>query len=712
MPPGIAANAMLEPTYNLLLVAASVLLAVLCGYVAFGITRRMAASRGGLRAGWLVTGALVLGWGVWAMHFVGMLAWHVDMAIGYAPGLTALSLVPAVLGAGLALVLAAGGPLRGLRLWLAGCSLGVGVGAMHYTGMAAMRMDPVLVWNRPLVALSIAYAVLGATLTLWVSMRLWRQRGRRHQRTQWLAAGLLGGTVAGMHYLAMAAAQVRVGSVCTSAGSPLHGMPLAVVILIISAVLLGGTLLASSLHARLARQRRQAERALCVARQQLALRQYQDELTGLPNRVMLMRHLQTQLQRTRASDQHFALILLRIDGIERLQQALGAAAGDAALRALVVQLQRCLDQRGMLARISESSFAVCSDAVRNADSVARLTHELLRRVREPTEVLGLRASLGARAGAVLAPADGNEPELLLQHALAALRSAAESAADFVFYQREHQRGVHQRIALAAELREAIACGQVQAHYQMIWDVQARCPRGAEALARWQHPLRGWVAPAEFVSLAEAEGLAVELDWAMLVTVLRQLRAWDAENVTAGAIAVNLSAPTLVRADFIPRLEALCAEYGLVPGRLRFELTESSAMGAAPQVREHMAQLRARGCSVLLDDFGTGYSSLAQLRHLPLTALKIDQSFVRGAEHNRADREIVEAIVTLARSLRLGAVVEGVETAWQVDWLTGLGVEALQGYFYAHPEPAARYAALLAEHSAARVRAAPLVRAVS
>ncbi len=196
---------------------------------------------------------------------------------------------------------------------------------------------------------------------------------------------------------------------------------------------------------------------------------------------------------------------------------------------------------------------------------------------------------------------------------------------------------------------------------------------------------------------------------MLVTVLR---AWDAENVAAGAIAVNLSAPTLVRADFIPRLEALCAEYGLVPGRLRFELTESSAMGAAPQVREHMAQLRARGCSVLLDDFGTGYSSLAQLRHLPLTALKIDQSFVRGAEHNRADREIVEAIVTLARSLRLGAVVEGVETAWQVDWLTGLGVEALQGYFYAHPEPAARYAALLVEHSAARVRAAPLVRAVS
>ena len=695
-----------NPSYNLPLVAASVLLAVLCGYVAFGVAMRMAASGGALRRGWLAAGALVLGWGIWAMHFVGMLAWRMNMPLGFAPLPTALSIVPAVFGAGVALNMAARGPLHGWRLWLAGASLGGGVGAMHYLGMTALEMAPPLIWNPAIVLLSLVYALLGATLTLWVSQRLLGARRPRAHRV-WLASVLLGCTVAGMHYLGMAAAKVSSGSICTSADSPLRGQMLGLTIAIATAVLLGGTWLAARLHAALERQRRAAERALRMTRQQLAFRSLQDELTGLPNRAMFERYLETQLARTRLARQPLAVLLLRVTGIERLRQALGGRGGDAALSTVARTLERCLRGRAVLARVGESSFAVACSEIGDAAALDALAHELLHCLRQPVEVLDLRGTLDATAGIAVTPLDGESAEQLLQHATAAQRNAALTGSDVQRYRREHQRGVHQRIALAADLREAIAADQLDVHYQMLWDVRTQRPRGAEALARWQHPQRGWIAPGEFIPLAEQDGSARDLDWCILGGVLRQLAAWDAQGIEPGSIAVNVSAASFGRDDFVPRLREACAAHVIAPTRLRFELTEAMAMADSSRVRANMVQLREMGCCLLLDDFGTGYSSLRQLRELPLTALKIDQSFVRGAEHDPADRAIVEAVVVLAQKLRLGTIAEGVEHAQQASWLGGLGVDALQGYLYARPEPAARYATLLQEHAPPRICTAPV-----
>ena len=690
--PGWSAMVLI-PSYNPWLVALSVAIAVIASYVSFSVTGRLARSRGWTLRVWWLAGALAMGWGVWAMHFVGMLAFHLGTPLGFDIGPTLLSMLPIVAGAGGALWLLARAPAFRGRLLLAGTALGAGVGGMHYAGMAAMRMQPAIVWHPGRVALSLAFAVLGATAALWVCLRVAEEsRPARRRLRQWGAALLMGGAVAGMHYLGMSAAGFAAGALCLSADSALHGVTLAVSVSVASMLMLLGVLTATWLHERVEHDVQHRDLALARTREMLIERMYHDDLTGLPNRTLLLERLQRSLADAEFNRRKIALLVLELKGFKMVNDWLGHEAGDQALRAIAASLRALVPEAGMVARLGGDEFAIAIDRVHDAAEVERLCRQVLAVMRQPVSAAGYPVSLQPSVGVAVSTPGSDDAETLLRNADAAMQAAREQGdSGYRLFEKGMHRDARERLTLTLELREAIRTGVLQAYFQPTWDLRSGALVGAEALARWVHPQRGQVPPTVFVPLAEADGLAGALGAAMLDQVLGYLRGWLAEGLNPGPVAINLSLYELRDAGFIEGLRDKLEAYQVPADRLRFEITESVAMGDLQATLARLHAICALGCGLLIDDFGTGYSSLSHLRHLPIEAIKIDQSFVRDALVNQADRDITEAIVALAKRLRLKIVAEGVETEAQARWLREIGCDAAQGFLYARPLPAADYA---------------------
>jgi EAL domain-containing protein (putative c-di-GMP-specific phosphodiesterase class I) len=261
-----------------------------------------------------------------------------------------------------------------------------------------------------------------------------------------------------------------------------------------------------------------------------------------------------------------------------------------------------------------------------------------------------------------------------------------------------------RLLLSAELREALQQEQLVVHYQAKVDLASRRIVGLEALARWNHPVRGLLPPKSFVPLAESSGLIRPLGEAVLRQVARQLAQWRAQGLPLVPVAINVSLQEIQDGHFVTGLLGTLREFGLHHSLLEFEITESAAMKNADHTLRQLRQLEALGFRMAIDDFGTGFSSLSHLRQLPTQSIKIDQSFVQGASRNPADRDITEAIIALARKLRLTSVAEGIETEAQAQWLQEAGCEIGQGFLFVPPLPAAEVPALLLAESVQAVPA--------
>ena len=297
----------------------------------------------------------------------------------------------------------------------------------------------------------------------------------------------------------------------------------------------------------------------------------------------------------------------------------------------------------------------------------------------------------ARLGIAVSPRDGDEAEMLIRHAEAAVRlPPAEAGGAFHFYTAEIDQQAMERLELEKALRRALERRELSLHYQPVVDLQTLEVVGAEALMRWQHPVLGAVSPARFIPVAEETGLIVPLgEWA-LETALAQSRHWQARGLPV-TVAVNLSVKQLQQADFAERLAGLLEAAG--PTRLALEITESLLMKAPERYVALLNALRTQGLSIYIDDFGTGYSSLTYLKRLPVDTLKIDISFVRDIARDPEDAAIVKAIVALAHSLGMKAIAEGVETAEQFSALRALSVDAAQGFLFSPAVPAEAFEAL-------------------
>ncbi len=411
-----------------------------------------------------------------------------------------------------------------------------------------------------------------------------------------------------------------------------------------------------------------------------------DQLTGLPNRELLARRFDELREQAKRLRQPLALVSLGLDRFKQVNETLGQAAGDELLVNMAQRLAELARLQHIVARYGGDEYVVVL-SLTSLKELGRWLEHLAAEVRRPCQVAGQSLVLTASLGVALWPDDGDTLDILLQHASAALAQAKLlGPGRQQFYSSHLQSRSARLLQLGNALRQALPEGQLQLWYQPQLDLRHGRLAGVEALLRWHHPDLGWISPAEFIPVAESNGMIVPIGAWVLQTAVHQASQWQAEGLAPFTVAVNLSLAQFEDASLTDVIDAALDESGLDPHWLELELTESMAMADPEGFLRTVASLNARGVQLALDDFGTGYSSLSHLRRMQLHRLKIDKSFIDDMLVDDHSASIVETIILMAHKLGLETTAEGVETAAQAERLREFGCDEIQGYWYSRPLP--------------------------
>lgn len=417
---------------------------------------------------------------------------------------------------------------------------------------------------------------------------------------------------------------------------------------------------------------------------------FHDPLTGLPNRAQLYERLQEAISATRQANSLGGLLLLDLDRFQAVNDTFGHLAGDRLLCDCVQRLRALTGRCDTVARLGGDEFAILVSAVDGAGQLAEVAQEVLQLLAQPFRVEGQELYVSASVGLAVFPDDGGDTTTLLQYADAALNDAkAHGRSCYRFYSSELTAKSHERVQMEAGLRQAVALSQLELHYQPKVSLGCREWVGAEALLRWRHPALGLLTPDRFIGLAEESGLIIDIGAWVLQEACEAACRWNAGRGSDFKVAVNLSAVQFRRSDVVAMVRDTLAETGCKPRWLELEITESLLLGDDDSVKQALQGLRGLGITIAIDDFGTGYSSLAYLKRFAIDVLKIDRSFIRDVGRDHDSTELVKAIVSMARSLRMGLVAEGIEEDGQEHFLHEQGCLLGQGYLYARalPRPA-------------------------
>ncbi len=679
-------------TYNASLVLLSILVAICVSYTALRLAARVSRARGASARLWLAGGAVAMGTGIWSMHFVGMLAFSLPIPLSYSLAPTLGSLALAVASSGFALWIAARPQAELQRLVLGSLIMGTGICGMHYVGMTALQIVPMITYEPWLVAGSAAIAVFASFAALWLFTHLGEHNTLRMTAAASFGMGL---AVSGMHYMAMSASRFAANSYCLNpAGANMDGRWLALVVAILVLGLLAITTILLVYDAHLESSTRRYNELLENVNAQLRHAATHDALTGLPNRVLLADRLEQAIARVSRHDVRFAVLVMDLDRFKAINDSLGHIAGDELLQEVARRLSSLTRREDTLARLGGDEFVLLIHEVSGARDAEVVARKVLAHVAQPTTLSGMDVHVSPSVGISICPDDGQDAETLLQHADAAMYHAKKKGRNtFQFFAPAMNAFARERLELESGLRAALAQREFELHYQPKVDVATGKIESAEALIRWRHPSKGLVPPGAFIALAEETGLIVPMGQWVLHEACRQARAWQDQGLHM-RIAVNLSARQFRQDNLIETVRGAMAASRLEPRFLELELTESAVMQDAETSVQIMRRLSDLGLRISVDDFGTGYSSLSYLRRLPLDKLKVDRSFIREIVTSRDDAEIVRAIVSLAHSLHLKVIAEGVETAEQLAFLRSLGCDQFQGFLCSPPVPPADFIGLL------------------
>lgn len=677
---------MLIGSYSPSLVAISLFVAILASYTALDLTGRIATAKGRAVYLWIAGGAMAMGVGVWSMHFIGMLALRLPFALGFDIGITALSLLIAVLSCGFALWLVSQARLPAWQLAFGALVMGSGIASMHYTGMAAMRMTPGIDYDPTLFGLSLLIAVVASGAALLIAFNL-RRNTPYVRLARGGAAVVMGFAIVGMHYTGMAAAGFADESYCAAVLDGLSGKGLDNLVLVTTLAVLAIALLTSLLDARLEARTAVLADSLTQANQELTHLALHDMLTGLPNRTLLADRIQQAIEAVKEQGGCFALMFIDLDGFKPVNDAFGHHMGDQLLREVGLRLREDLRSHDTLARIGGDEFVLLVQLTQPDDALGLAERQVVL-INRAFQVAEHELKISASVGIAMFPGNGNTPQELLMNADAAMYHAKGMGKNgYSFFDVSMNTNARKQLQLLQDLRNALEHEQFRLYYQPKFDAISGIPVGAEALVRWEHPQQGLLLPATFIELAEKTGLIIPIGEWVLNEACRQMSLWYAQGYEHWRIAVNLSALQFCHAGLVNSVAGALARHRLPANSLTLEITETTAMSDADASMTVLQQLSDMGVDLSIDDFGTGYSSLMYLKRLPANELKIDRGFVRDLEHDSDDAAIVSAIVALGQALGLRIVAEGVETDVQQSFLTRLGCNSLQGYLLGHPLPA-------------------------
>jgi diguanylate cyclase (GGDEF)-like protein/PAS domain S-box-containing protein len=430
---------------------------------------------------------------------------------------------------------------------------------------------------------------------------------------------------------------------------------------------------------------------------QLLRQALEDPLTGLANRIVLRDRLTNALARAARHNRAVGVLLFDLDGFKEINDGDGHEAGDAVLIEVAARISRCLRSVDTLARLGGDEFAVVVDDLADEVVVDEVAARVLEVLQEPITVGSRQFRITASVGKVMYLGD-HDPEEALRHADIAMYAAkAAGKARMVTFEPAMAEQVRERLALAHDLEGAAASGRLVIHYQPTVDLKTGVIQGAEALVRWNHPTRGYLAPLAFIPLAEETGAIVSIGRWVLNAACHQAALWQHDPAMAAvrSVSVNVSGKQLLDHNIVDDVRDALHAAGLAPERLTLEITESVLMHDAEAILVQLTALKTLGVSLAIDDFGTGYSSLSYLRRFPVDILKIDKSFVDSVAHRGT--ALVRAIVNMGASLQMTTVAEGIEDDQQAAALEELGCDVGQGFLFARPVPAGEFEAVVKSH---------------
>ncbi|EML2063924.1 EAL domain-containing protein [Enterobacter asburiae] len=672
---------MLNISWDPVLIAISYLVAFIASFVALDSAGKIPLSSRKAALFWRMAGGISLGIGIWSMHFIGMLSMQMPMMMSYDLWLTLASLGVAVVASATALNIAVAGKKRSLfRPIVATAILSAGVVSMHYTGMAALMLDGSIIWDRRIVGLSVVIAVVASGTALWLAFRL-RDKGVFIERL--LAALVMAAAICAMHYTGMSAAHYPEMSHTLPGG--IGELGLSIWVSVTTLCLLGVMLIISLVDShrrtgRLTDNLRQLNR-------QLELQARFDALTGLANRHQMDIRMQDCLRSALLGNRQFAVIFLNVDHFKRVNDTWGHSVGDELLIAVAQRITARLTREMTLARLGGDAFILlvpeCDD-----DKLNALLTSLLGDIRRPLSICGHTLSTTISAGVSLYPQDGETLHELKLKADAALHHVKEDGRNgWAIYRAEMSTAIPAKPGFLQELSQALERDQFELWYQPTWHAGEKTIHGFEALLRWRHPEQGVVLPGLFIPSLEQTGLIIPVgNWA-IEAACRQLHFWTEQGFSQWTLSLNLSPVQFEQPDIFQIISSMLEKYSLSPSRLILEVTESTALKNLDRSIELLNAFNQAGIVVSIDDFGTGYSNLLMLSVLPAKELKIDRSFVTSMLENEKSYKLVETIISIARTMEMNVVAEGIETEAQQEVLTRLGCDYLQGYLFSRPLPA-------------------------
>lgn len=425
--------------------------------------------------------------------------------------------------------------------------------------------------------------------------------------------------------------------------------------------------------------------------QQLIHDALHDSLTGLPNRTLLIERIEFTIAHAKRNlDYKYGLLFIDLDRFKGINDSLGHSIGDQLLIAVSNLLQECVRENDLVARLGGDEFVILLDGINSVQDATLICERIQQKMRSPFDLESQNIFTSASIGIVLGSTEYNNPADLMRDAdIAMYRAKDKGKARYTIFDQTMYDETLKLVELENSLRFALKRNELSMHYQPIISLDNNHLVGFEALIRWQHPERGAISPVEFIPIAEDTGLILDIGEWLLKEACQQLQTWRQQfasvpQINSLKMSINLASQQLQEPEFIQKLDQILLETGLEGSSLRLEITESVLIEPEGTIQNTLRQIKNRNIKLSIDDFGTGYSSLSYLRRFPIDNLKIDRSFINQMNLDSENFEIVRLIITLAKTLGMKTISEGVETALQLNQLKGLGCEFAQGYLFSIP----------------------------
>ncbi|MES9874680.1 MAG: EAL domain-containing protein [Candidatus Sedimenticola sp. 6PFRAG7] len=430
---------------------------------------------------------------------------------------------------------------------------------------------------------------------------------------------------------------------------------------------------------------RDSRKELKEQKEILKYQAYHDALTGLANRYLLGDRLEHGIEKAKRNRKQMALLYIDLDNFKEINDSLGHKVGDRVLEIVSQRLREATRDEDTLARFGGDEFTIFLENIKENYSASVLAEKIIKTIAEPILIEDHSFYIGSSIGISLYPENGLTSQDLLKYADAAMYKAKkEGRNNFQYYSAEMTVQAFERVSIAAALRTVLNNKELAVYFQPQVNGKSGKLLGLEALARWKTKSGEFISPSKFIPVAESTGLISEIGGFVMRQAMKQVAEWRNKGFNPGLLSVNLSVKQLQQNDFISKLDKLFTEIPFDPEWLELEITESQIMDHPEEAIDQLKQIFNKGVKISLDDFGTGYSSLSYLKKLPITRLKIDQSFVRNLPDDEEDASITKSIIALAKSLNHELIAEGVESERQKDFLIRNGCENIQGYLYSRP----------------------------